>query len=46
MFSIMDSSKLDVDALFRQYNVKEIKLVETQIKNEIEKKKEELRSMV
>jgi hypothetical protein len=42
----MDASKLDVDALFRQFNVKEIQTVETQIKNEIEKKKEELRAMV
>jgi hypothetical protein len=42
----MDASKLDVDSLFHQYNVKEIQVVESQIKNEIEKKKEELRAMV
>jgi hypothetical protein len=33
-------------SLFRQFNVKEVQTVETQIKNEIEKKKEELRAMV
>jgi hypothetical protein len=42
----MDTSKLDVDALFKQYTIKEIQTIELQIKNEIEKKKEDLRIMV
>lgn len=42
----MDTSKLDVDALFKQYTIKEIQAIELQIKNEIEKKKEDLRIMV
>ena len=42
----MDASKLDVDALFKQYTIKEIQSIESQIKNEIEKKKEDLRVMV
>ena len=42
----MDTSKVDVEELFRQYNVKEIQVVESKIKNEIERKKEELRAMV
>jgi hypothetical protein len=42
----MDTNKLDVDALFKQYTIKEIQSIELQIKNEIEKKKEDLRIMV
>lgn len=42
----MDASKLDVDALFKQYTIKEIQAIELKIKNEIEKKKEDLRIMV
>ncbi|CAF0714065.1 unnamed protein product [Brachionus calyciflorus] len=42
----MDASKIDVDALFKQYTIKEIQAIELQIKNEIEKKKEDLRIMV
>lgn len=42
----MDTNKLDVDALFKQYTIKEIQTIELQIKNEIEKKKEDLRIMV
>jgi hypothetical protein len=42
----MDASKIDVDSLFRQFNVREISTIEMRIKNEIEKKKEELRLMV
>jgi hypothetical protein len=42
----MDAAKIDVDALFKQYSIKEIQLIELQIKNEIEKKKEDLRIMV
>ncbi len=32
----MDTNKLDVDALFKQYTIKEIQSIELQIKNEIE----------
>ncbi|RNA20704.1 conserved oligomeric Golgi complex subunit 1 isoform X2 [Brachionus plicatilis] len=42
----MDANKIDVDALFKQYTIKEIQAIEQQIKNEIEKKKEDLRIMV
>ena len=42
----MDTNKLDVDALFKQYTIKEIQSIELQIKNEIEKKKEDLRITV
>ncbi len=42
----MDAAKIDVDALFKQYSIKEIQSIELQIKNEIEKKKEDLRIMV
>ena len=42
----MDTNKLDVDALFKQYTIKEIQTIELQIKNEIEQKKEDLRIMV
>lgn len=42
----MDTSKLDVDALFKQYSIKEVQALDVQIKNEIEKKKEDLRIMV
>lgn len=38
--------ELDVDNLFEKHNVNEIEAVNLQIRNEIEKKKEELRSMV
>ena len=31
----MDASKIDVDALFKKYNIKEIKAIELKIKNEI-----------
>lgn len=37
---------LDVDSLFEKHSVSEIVVVNQQIRNEIEKKKEELRSMV
>lgn len=37
---------LDVDELFRRFDVKELKNIEGKIKIEIEKKKEELRMMV
>lgn len=42
----MDANKIDVDALFKQYTIKEIQAIELQVKNEIEKKKEDLRIMV
>jgi hypothetical protein len=42
----MDTNKIDVDALFKQYSIKEIQTIELQVKNEIEKKKEDLRIMV
>jgi hypothetical protein len=42
----MDANKIDVDALFKQYTIKEIQGIELQVKNEIEKKKEDLRIMV
>ena len=42
----MDANKLDVDALFKQYTIKEIQTIDVQVKNEIEKKKEDLRIMV
>jgi hypothetical protein len=42
----MDANKIDVDVLFKQYTIKEIQTIEQQIKNEIEKKKEDLRIMV
>ena len=42
----MDANKLDVDALFKQYTIREIQAIELQIRNEIEKKKEDLRIMV
>ena len=42
----MDANKLDVDGLFRQFSVKELKGIESNIKSEVEKKKEELRAMV
>jgi hypothetical protein len=37
---------LDVDDLFRRFDIKELKTIEGKIKIEIEKKREELRMMV
>jgi hypothetical protein len=42
----MDANQIDVDVLFKQYTIKEIQAIELQVKNEIEKKKEDLRVMV
>lgn len=37
---------LDVNRIFEQYTISEIDVVNREIQNEIEKKKEELRTMV
>lgn len=37
---------LDVNRIFEQYSISEIDVVNREIQNEIEKKKEELRTMV
>lgn len=38
--------KLDVDKVFEQHSINEIEGIHRDIQNEIEKKKEELRTMV
>lgn len=37
---------LDVNKVFEQHNISEIEVINRNIQNEIEKKKEELRTMV
>lgn len=42
----MEIEKLDIDSMFVKYTINEIRDIEEQIKIDMEKKKEELRSMV
>lgn len=42
----MDIEKLDIDSIFTKYTIHEIRDIEEKLKIDMEKKKEELRSMV
>jgi hypothetical protein len=42
----MEIAKLDIDSIFIKYTINEIRDIEEKIKDDMEKKKEELRSMV
>jgi hypothetical protein len=42
----MEMEKLDIDSIFVKYTINEIRDIEEKIKVDMEKKKEELRSMV
>ena len=42
----MDIEKLDIDSIFTKYTINEIRDIEEKLKIDMEKKKEELRSMV
>ena len=42
----LDIEKLDIDSIFTKYTINEIRDIEEKIKTDMEKKKEELRSMV
>lgn len=46
MAKSLDLLNIDVDQLFKQHNVAEIDLVHKRVLNEIELKREELRTMV
>ncbi len=42
----MEIEKLDIDSIFVKYTITEIRDIEEKIKDDMERKKEELRSMV
>ncbi len=42
----MEIEKLDIDSIFVKYTIDEIRDIEEKIKDDMERKKEELRSMV
>jgi hypothetical protein len=42
----MEIAKLDIDSIFIKYTINEIRDIEEKIKDDMERKKEELRSMV
>jgi hypothetical protein len=42
----MEIEKLDIDSIFVKYTINEIRDIEEKIKDDMERKKEELRSMV
>lgn len=41
-----EMEKLDIDSIFMKYTINEIRDIEEKIKDDMERKKEELRSMV
>jgi hypothetical protein len=42
----MEMEKLDIDSIFVKYTINEIRDIEKKIKEDMDRKKEELRSMV